>query len=388
MIRLINPYTPGAGLMPTYLAGREKLIKEAKESILSLKSGYPQRPTAYYGLRGVGKTVLLNTIEEFALENNIIYEHIEIIEKRDFLLQLTNICRKFINRLNKIEQAKSLIDKALSVLENFKLTYTIGDSSISAEVNRKNIELLSDDLTELFVIMGNAAKKSGDCIIFFIDEIQYSKEEELSSILNALHRTGQLRLPITFFVAGLNKILKQFSEIKTYSERMFDFKEITSLNYEETRKAIIEPVKDLSVDYGEEAVKKIYVLTGGYPYFIQFFCDNLWKNIDKVNTITINDVNSTINSYFKRLDEGFFKSRFDRCTDKEKEFIQAMVKCGELPCTINNVAKILKKSVGSISPIRAQLINKGIIYSVKYGEIDFTVPQFDLFLKRVIKDII
>ena len=388
MIRLINPYTPGAGLMPTYLAGREKLIKEAKESILSLKSGYPQRPTAYYGLRGVGKTVLLNTIEEFALENNIIYEHIEIIEKRDFLLQLTNICRKFISRLNKIEQAKSLIDKALSALENFKLTYTIGDSSISAEVNKKNFELLSDDLTELFVIMGNAAKKSGDCIIFFIDEIQYAKEEELSSIINALHRTGQLRLPITFFVAGLNKILKQFSEIKTYSERMFDFKEITSLNYEETKKAIIEPVKDLSVDYNEEAVKKIYNLTGGYPYFIQFFCDNLWRNIDKVNNITINDVNSTINSYFKRLDEGFFKFRFDRCTDKEKEFIQAMVKCGELPCTINNVAKILKKSVGSISPIRAQLINKGIIYSVKYGEINFTVPQFDLFLKRVIKDII
>lgn len=388
MIRLINPYTPGAGLMPTYLAGREKLIKEAKESILSLKSGYPQRPTAYYGLRGVGKTVLLNTIEEFALENNIIYEHIEIIEKRDFLLQLTNICRKFISRLNKIEQAKSLINKALSVLENFRLTYTMGDSSISAEVNKKNFELLSDDLTELFVIMGNAAKKSGDCIIFFIDEIQYAKEEELSSIINALHRTGQLRLPITFFVAGLNKILKQFSEIKTYSERMFDFKEITSLNYEETKKAIIEPVKDLSVDYNEEAVKKIYNLTGGYPYFIQFFCDNLWRNIDKVNNITINDVNSTINSYFKRLDEGFFKFRFDRCTDKEKEFIQAMVKCGELPCTINNVAKILKKSVGSISPIRAQLINKGIIYSVKYGEINFTVPQFDLFLKRVIKDII
>ena len=388
MIRLINPYTPGAGLMPTYLAGRKKLIKEAKESILSLKSGYPQRPTAYYGLRGVGKTVLLNTIEEFALENNMIYEHIEIIEKRDFLLQLTNICRKFINRLNKIEQAKSLIDKALSTLENFKLTYTIGDSSISAEVNKKNFELLSDDLTELFVIMGNAAKKSGDCIIFFIDEIQYAKEEELSSIINALHRTGQLRLPITFFVAGLNKILKQFSEIKTYSERMFDFKEITSLNYEETKKAIIEPVKDLSVDYDEEAVKKIYDLTGGYPYFIQFFCDNLWRNIDKVNNITINDVNSTINSYFKRLDEGFFKSRFDRCTDKEKKFIKAMVKCGELPCTINNVAKILKKSVGSISPIRAQLINKGIIYSVKYGEIDFTVPQFDLFLKRVMKNII
>ena len=388
MIRLINPYTPGAGLMPTYLAGRKKLIKEAKESILSLKSGYPQRPTAYYGLRGVGKTVLLNTIEEFALENNIIYEHIEIIEKRDFLLQLTNICRKFISRLNKIEQAKSLINKALSVLENFRLTYTMGDSSISAEVNKKKFELLSDVLTELFVIMGNAAKKSGDCIIFFIDEIQYAKEEELSSIINALHRTGQLRLPITFFVAGLNKILKQFSEIKTYSERMFDFKEITSLNYEETKKAIIEPVKDLSVDYDDEAVKKIYDLTGGYPYFIQFFCDNLWRNIDKVNNITINDVNSTINSYFKRLDEGFFKSRFDRCIDKEKDFIQAMVKCGELPCTINNVAKILKKSVGSISPIRAQLINKGIIYSVKYGEIDFTVPQFDLFLKRVIKDII
>ena len=386
MIRLINPYTPGAGLMPTYLAGREKLIKEAKESILSLKSGYPQRPTAYYGLRGVGKTVLLNTIEEFALENNIIYEHIEIIEKRDFLLQLTNICRKFINRLSKTEQAKSLIDKALSVLENFKLTYTVGDNSISAEVNRKNIEILSDDLTELFVIMGNAAKKSGDCIIFFIDEIQYAKAEELSSIINALHRTGQLRLPITFFVAGLNKILKQFSEIKTYSERMFDFKEITSLNYEETKKAIIEPVKDLSVNYDEEAIKKIYELTGGYPYFIQFFCDNLWKNIDKVNNITIADVNLTINSYFKRLDEGFFRSRFDRCTDKEKGFIQAMVKCGELPCTINNVAKILKKSVGSISPIRAQLINKGIIYSVKYGEIDFTVPQFDLFLKRVMKE--
>ena len=172
------------------------------------------------------------------------------------------------------------------------------------------------------------------------------------------------------------------SNEKSYSERLFAYKQIDSLTLEQSQKAIEEPAKKFHVSYTDDAIKKIVSITKGYPFFIQQLCQIVYKNTEK-EKIEVSDVEKSIDEFLKTLDEGFFKSRYERCAESDKKFIFAMVKCGELPCTISNVAKNLGKSVGSISTTRAQLISKGIIYPVRYKELDFTVPEFSGYIQRL-----
>lgn len=382
----LNPYTPGAGVMPGYLSGREKVIKEAQNSIFHLINGYPQRPVIYYGLRGVGKTVLLNKIEEYAFLSDILYCHIEVKEKTDLILEIINESNIFLKELSNLEKLKLMINKLKEAIDNLSITYTDGDNSLTINANKdfKNV-VLSNNITKLFTTLGMLAKESGRAIIFFIDEIQYAKKEQLEALITALHRINQLRLPVTIFGAGLNKILSMLTVSKTYAERMFEFREITSLSYEETKEAILKPIEKVNLTFDEKALEEIYKITEGYPYFVQELCKTILDSVETKENITSEDVKNNISVFNSVLDTGFFKTRISKCTDKELEFLFAMNECGELPCTISNVATILKKRVSSISPIRANLINKGIIYSNKFGEIDFTVPQFDKFLKRLKK---
>lgn len=385
-MRIGSPYTPGAGAMPPFLAGRDDLLNDADKYLLSMVRGLPQRPVIYYGLRGVGKTVLLNAIEEKADELDILYAHIEIAEKRSFLIQIANSSKKIVHAMSMVEAAKDFYKKAFGILNAFNVTYNPNDQTFTAGLSEASpyitTGVLSDDLTDMFVSMGRAAAKAQRVICFFIDEIQYMKKEEMEALVNALHRVNQLRLPLMLFGAGLPKVLRILGEVKSYSERLFQYAEVGELSTEAAGEAIEEPAKQLGVKYTEEAIKEIIKWTKGYPYFIQELCSAVWEYTDG-DVIGLDDVNRLIPTFLEHLDKSFFKVRFDRCTKKEHDFLFAMVKCGELPCTIANVAKILKKTVNTISPLRAQLINKGIIYSTGHGEIDFTVPLFDEYLKRI-----
>ena len=240
---------------------------------------------------------------------------------------------------------------------------------------------LTQSLTEVFTTIGETAYKTETPICFFIDEIQYMKANELGSLIAALNRTNQLGYPVMIIGAGLPKIYKMLSDEKSYSERLFLYKEISSLTEEQSRKAIEEPAKKFAVSYTEESISKIINVTKGYPFFIQQLCQIVYNNIDE-KTIKIDDINNCISKFFRTLDTGFFRVRYERCSDGDKKFIFAMVQCGELPCTISNIAKQLKKKVKTISPTRAQLINKGIIYPVRHSELDFTVPEFSGFIQR------
>lgn len=389
-----NPYTPGAGFMPVYLAGREQLLEEAERYLEAIERGYPQQSVIYYGLRGVGKTVLLNAIENIADNRNILYEHVEIKERKSqkssegyFEQQIVNICKKFLYAMSMKETAKSLLKRAFGVLKGFSVTYHPEDGSFSAKWESEKIEYigtgeLSSDMTDLFVAMGKAASESGSTICFFIDEIQYMKEYEMEALIGAVHRCNQLRLPIMIFGAGLPKILKTMGDTKSYTERLFRFEEVGALNREEAEYAVTAPAADWNISYTKKALEKIVEITEKYPYFIQAFCSVIWDHTEK-DTIEEQDVEKVINQFWGEMDRGFFMVRFERCTKKEKQFMFAMVKCGELPCTISNVAVIMKKRVTEISTFRAQLINKGLIYATGHAEIDFTVPQFDRFLKRM-----
>ena len=279
----------------------------------------------------------------------------------------------------------NLIKKPLEAIKSLVISFNPNDTTFSLSVQERELYLsnnLTQSLTKVFVTIGEVAQKTNTPICFFIDEIQYMKQEQLSSLIAALHRTNQLGYPIMVIGAGLPKIYKMLSDEKSYSERLFIYNQICSLTFDQSKKAIEEPIKKFNVSYTKEAINKIIEITKGYPFFIQQLCQIIYKNTD-TNLIEETDVDCNINEFLKVLDEGFFKSRYERCAESDKKFIFAMVKCGELPCTISNIAYNLGKDVSSISTTRAQLINKGIIYSVRYKELDFTVPEFSGFIKRL-----
>ena len=386
---LPNPYTPGAGLVPSYLAGRDDTMKEAREAVLSIAYGFPTRSVVYYGLRGVGKTVLLNKIEEIVEENDILYEHIEVSERSSFKTAISLHIQKLIKQLSIKEQAKSYVQKAWAVLKAFKITYSpegevgVGlDGDIVAAAGVSDTGNFQNDLTELFMAMGNLAQKNERAVCVFIDEIQYLKDDEFEALIAAIHRVNQRGLPVALFAAGLPKIAKIAGDVKSYAERLFSFISIDSLDRDAAVLALVEPAKKLGVEYTEDAVKEIVSITGGYPYFLQEYGKQVWAFI-KDKQIDLAAVKEAYPIFEKNLDESFFKVRYDRATPREKEFMMAMADCEELPCSMNQVASKMGSTVSSISPLRGKLIFKGFIYAARYGEVDFTVPRFKEYLHRV-----
>lgn len=381
----VNPYRPGAGLMPIYLAGRDEDINVISQMFIALTMNVPTQSIIFSGLRGVGKTVLINKLQDIAEDKGIFCRHIEIEERNDFISQIATCSQSFLRKVSAKEKFKHLIQKPLDAIKSLVVSFNPDENTFSLSVQEKELYTshnLTQSLTDVLVTIGETAYKTETPICFFIDEIQYMKQNELGSLIAALHRTNQLGYPIMIVGAGLPKIYKMISDEKSYSERLFLYKEIGSLSYEQSQKAIEEPAKKFGVQYTHDAIEIIVNITKGYPFFIQQLCQVVYKN---TNTKVIHkiDVDSNIKEFFELLDIGFFKVRYERCSDGEKKFIFAMTACGELPCIISNVAKKLNKKVRTISPTRAQLINKGIIFPVRYSELDFTVPEFVGYIQRL-----
>lgn len=383
---LPNPYRPGAGMSPAYLAGRDNTIHDAQNILQAINYGYSARSVVYYGLRGVGKTVLLNYIENLADEMDLPSEYMEIAERdRSFHSQIALHIYKLINRLSLLKNIESHIKKALSILKAFTIKY--GCDDISIEVNPANgisdTGNLANDMTELFLALGVIAQKQNKGVVLFIDEIQYIKDSEFEALMEAIHRTNQKNYPIVIFSAGLPKIAKIAGDVKSYAERLFDFIEIDSLSNEEAKLALTEPAKRFKINYTDEAVNKIIEITQGYPYFLQEYGKWVWECKQEESIIDIKIVDKAYDKFEQSLDKAFFKVRHDRATAREIEFMTAMVACEKIPCSTKEIANIMGESIQAISPLRAQLIHKGFIYAAKRGEVDFTVPQFDKYLKRV-----
>lgn len=371
--------------MPTYLAGRDEELEVVAEIFDGLKYNIPSQSIIYSGLRGVGKTVLINKLLSIAEEKDIFCRHIEVEERKDFISQVATCAQAFLRKVSTKEKFAHLLQKPLDAIKSLVVSFDPNDSTFSLSMMERELyksSSLTQSLTEVFTSIGETALKSGTPICFFIDEIQYMKQEELGSLIAALHRTNQLGYPVMVIGAGLPKIYKMLSDEKSYSERLFMYREIGYLNYEQAVKAITEPLKGFNVEYSQEAIDMLISITKGYPYFIQQFCQLLYNSVNE-NQIVVADVESTKDMFFDTLDNGFFKVRYERCSDMDKRFIFSMVKCGKLPCTIANISKYFGKNGKAISPTRAQLINKGIIYSVRYGELDFTVPEFSEFIRRL-----
>jgi len=381
----VNPYRPGVGLMPTYLAGRDEDMQNVEQMFDALIMNVPTQSIIFSGLRGVGKTVLINKLQKIAEDKDIFCKHIEVEERNDFISQIATCSQAFLRKVSTKEKFKNLIQKPLDAIKALVVSFDPNDSTFSLSLQERELYKstnLTQSLTEVFTTIGETAYKSETPICFFIDEIQYMKSKELGSLIAALHRTNQLGYPVMVVGAGLPKIYKMLSDEKSYSERLFLYKEIGSLTDEQSKKAIEIPASKFGITYSNEAIRKIISITNGYPFFIQQMCQIVYKNIND-KKIESGHVEENIHEFFETLDVGFFKVRYERCADSDKKFVFAMVKCGELPCTISNVAKNLHKNVNQISTTRAQLISKGIIFPIRYKELDFTVPEFSGYIQRL-----
>lgn len=381
-----NPFAPGAGAPPPELAGRKELIQKAAIALHRIRNGKPERSYILYGLRGVGKTVLLNTILRNAEAEGIFTAKIEAPEGRSLPAILAPTLRALLIRLDRVEAAKKGAKRALMALAGFvKLKMTYADIEVAIEVEGEqglaDSGDLDSDLGDLLIAVGEAAAERGTAVVIFIDEIQYLATNQLASLISALHRVAQAQLPLTMVAAGLPQLLGQMGRAKSYAERLFRYEPIDRLNDEEIGDAIRLPIEREGQAVTDEALDGIARATHGYPYFLQEWGKHSW-DIAEQSPISLADVEQASVSALAELDASFFRVRFDRLTPKEKQYMQAMAIIGPGPHRSGDIAEQMNKHVNQLAPVRNSLIKKGMIFSPAHGDTAFTVPLFDQFMRR------
>jgi hypothetical protein len=380
-----NPFAPGAGSQPPELAGRDEIINDANIALQRVFLGKHDKSQILLGLRGTGKTVLLNKIEDLAESHHHITSYIEAPDNRRLADLLYPKLQQVLRKLSVIEASKAAAHSAARVLRSFVGAFkvTMGDVSLSVDPvpGTADSGILEYDLGELFISIGVAAQAGGRAWTLLIDEIQYLKTEELSALIVAIHRVNQKKLPVIFFGAGLPQIAALTGEAKSYSERLFNYPPVGALEKKAAIEAIRQPVIAEGEAITDEAIEQIFEKTEGYPFFLQEWGYQSW-NIADQSPIDVRDVKIASKAALRRLDAGFFKVRFERLTPKEREYVLAMSSLGKGPYRSSEVADALGEELTALGPRRAKIIHKGMIYSESYGDIDFTVPMFDDFLRR------
>ncbi len=383
-----NPFAPGAGTPPPELAGRDALRETVRIALERVRLGLPTKSILMIGLRGVGKTVLLDRMRDDAEGEGIQTVRIEAPEGRSLPAMLAPQLRQALLRLSRNAQAKALSQRALRALAGFAKALKVKYHDIEVGVDLDPEPGLADngdlehDLQALLEAVGAAAKKAGTALVLFVDELQYVEETQLAALITALHRAAQRRLPIVLLGAGLPQLRGQMGLAKSYAERLFDFPEIGPLNEVDASIAIAKPAKDEGVDINADALRSIVRKTQGYPYFLQEWGKHAWDTATK-SPITAADVKRASAGAVAALDESFFRVRFDRLTPTEKVYLRAMAELGPGPHRSGDIADQLGRKVTSLGPTRNQLIAKGMIWSPNHGDTAFTVPLFDEFMRRI-----
>jgi len=340
------------------------------------------------GLRGVGKTILLDQIRRDAEASGIHTVRIEAPERRSLPALLAPQLRLALLRLSRIEKAKSVAQRALRGLAGFAKALKLKFNDIEVGLDFEPEPGFADngdleaDLAALLEETGRAAKAAGTALVMFVDELQYVKEAELAALISALHRCAQQKLPVALVGAGLPQLRGRAGNAKSYAERLFDYPEVGPLSIAAAERALTKPAADLDVEFEGGAVSEIISQTGGYPYFLQEWGKHVWDVAQK-SPITSNDVHEASVQAIAALDESFFRVRFDRLTPAEKHYLRAMAELETGPTRSGSIADALKREVTALGPIRQSLINKGMVWSPNHGDIAFTVPLFDEFMKRI-----
>jgi hypothetical protein len=385
---VLNPYAPGAGSPPPELAGRHAVRAAVTLCIERLRRGRQAKSVLMVGLRGVGKTVLLDQMRADAEASGAHTIRIEAPEHRSLPGILAPQLRLALLRLSRIDAAKDLAIQALRALAGFagKLKIIYRDIEVGLDYDAQpgladNGDLESD-LTALLEQAGLAAQGAGTALVIFIDELQYVPEKQLAALVSALHRCSQLKLPVTVVGAGLPQLRGRMGDAKSYAERLFDFPPIGPLGDADAKDAIVKPAAQEGVAVQQDAAELIVAKTQGYPYFLQEWGKHVW-DIASRSPITAADVVNASREAIAALDENFFGVRFDRLTPAEKDYLRAMAELGPGPHRSGDIAGQLHRPVQSLGPTRGSLVVKGMIWSPTHGDTAFTVPLFDEYMKRI-----
>lgn len=382
-----NPFSPGAGSPPPELVGRDPILDQSRILLGRVKAGRSEKSMLLTGLRGVGKTVLLNEIERIAFAEGYKTVSFEAHENKPLGPLIAAHLRPLLFELDRIAGAGDKAKRGLRVLRSFlgglKVTYndiTIG-LDIDPEEGSADSGDLEIDLPNLFMAVGEAAAERGATIAVLIDEVQYFKQKELGALIMAMHKIQQRQLPVVLIGAGLPILPGLAGDSKSYAERLFGFPDVGALSEADAVKALQDPAVAEGIRFEPAALDSIFSLTKGYPYFLQEWGYQCWNQAQST-PITLDVVNHATPTVVSRLDENFFRVRFDRLTPSEKNFLRTMAELGSGAQRTGDIADKLGLKVTSLGPVRAKLISKGMIFSPAHGDLAFTVPLFDEFMIR------
>jgi len=391
MDKIRNPFSPGAGSPPPELAGRENVLEQARVLFGRVLAKRPEKSLLLTGLRGVGKTVLLNEIERMAQGAGYRSLLVEAHEGKPLGVLLAPHLRRLLFDLDRIAGAGDKARRGLAVLKSFvgAIKITIGDIDIGLDIEPEpgaaDSGDLEVDLPSLFTAVGEAAQERGVAVAILIDELQYFSSTELSALIMAMHKMQQRQLPLVLIGAGLPILPGLAGESKSYAERLFSFPDVGPLPEPDAIKALQEPARQAGKAFEPAALHEIFRLTGGYPYFLQEWGYQAWNHAI-ASPISLQVVRQTSGLVAKRLDENFFRVRFDRLTPREKTYLRAMAELGAGPHRTGEVADKLGVKITTLGPVRANLIKKGMVYSPSHGDMAFTVPLFDEFMRRAMPE--
>ncbi len=382
-----NPYSPGAGTPPRALVGRDVELGQFEIAARRLATGYSDRSMLITGLRGVGKTVLLQEFCSIAQRNNWAYQQIEANTDLNLPGVMADRIQTALLKLSAGRRLADRLRRVLGVLKSFKVRWNLpegGDVEIGIEPipHLANTGILHEDLADLFTAVGEYARDREVGVLITIDEIQYLTPEQLRPLVMCLHKLSQRLLPIMMVGAGLPSVPALVGEARSYAERLFAFLTINSLSPEEATTALSAPAAEHQVSWEVDALAKVVETTAGYPYFLQEFGKQAWNFAAGPHKITLEEVRHSIPIAVQALDEGFFRVRFDRTTKAQRSYLASMASLGSGPHSTREVASQMGKSTSQVSTQRNQLIKRGLCYAPRYGEIAFTVPMFDQFVRR------
>lgn len=386
-----NPFSPGAGSPPPELVGRDPILEQARILLGRIKERRPEKSMLLTGLRGVGKTVLLNEIERLAKGAGYRTISIEAHEDKPLGPLIATHLRSLLYDLDRMAGAGDKVKRGLMVLRSFisGLKITVGDVTLGLDIDPEagsadsgDIEI---DLPNLFVAVGEAAEERQSAVAVLIDELQYFDQKELGALIMAMHKVQQRQLPLVLLGAGLPILPGLAGESKSYAERLFSFPDVGALSEEDAGRALREPAQAAGVLFDPGALNEVFRLTKGYPYFIQEWGYQAW-NLATNSPITVQTIQNATPTVITRLDQNFFRVRFDRLTPSEKNFLRAMAALGPGAQRTGDIANELGVKVTSLGPVRSKLIKKGMVYSPAHGDMAFTVPLFDEFMVRAIPE--
>lgn len=385
MDALRNPYTPGAGARPPALTGRDPELEQFALLLGRLELGRPEQSLLITGLRGVGKTVLLDAFEGIAIERGWFASSSEITSDTRLAKVIATMTREALLDMSRMERVREGARRALSILKAFTITTGVGVEirlELDVEEGVADSGDLGRDLGDLLIEVGTIARDAEHGVVFLLDEVQFLERGDFEALIAGMHRSTRRQLPITVVGAGLPSLPRLAGEARSYAERLFTFPTIGALSEPAARMALVEPAEEEGVRFTDDALDLIMRHSGRYPYFLQQYGKHAWLT-GTDNVIDRDAVERAHELVQSVLDTDFFHVRFERATPAEQRYLAAIAALGDGPQRSGEVSRQLGyTSTTETGPVRDSLIKKGLIYSPRHGLVDFTVPLFADFMRR------